>query len=96
MIIVGKGPFPSFLKMCVELPKITFKKTMTFLWNTKETDRNGVNEQNTHTPNREEGNFTKGLVSVSDPPVFIAHPTLLTPSFLVGNSEDPPLFGKIS
>ena len=29
-------------------------------WNTKNTDRNGVNEQNTHTTHREKDNFRMG------------------------------------
>ena len=39
---------------------IRFKKIQSFLWNTKNTDRNGINEQNTHTTNREKDNFRKG------------------------------------
>ena len=32
---------------------IRFIKTMSFLWNTKNTDRNGVNEQNKHTHHKQ-------------------------------------------
>ena len=35
---------------------IRFNKSRSFLWNTKNTDRNGINEQNTHTTHREKDN----------------------------------------
>ena len=45
---------------------ITFNKTKVFLWNTKNTDRNGINRQNPHTTHTEEDNFREGyLVLVS-------------------------------
>ena len=36
-------------------------KTKSFMWNTKNTDRNCINEQNPHTTYREKNNFRKGL-----------------------------------
>ena len=36
---------------------ITFNMTKSFLWNTKNTNKNDINEQNTHTPHREKDNF---------------------------------------
>ena len=43
---------------------IRFNKTKSFLWNSKNTDRNDINEQNTHThthtPHTEKYNFRKG------------------------------------
>ena len=39
---------------------IRFHKIKSFLWNTKNTVRNGVNEQNTHSTHIEKGNFRKG------------------------------------
>ena len=39
---------------------IKFNNTKSFMWNTKNTDRNGINEQNTHTPPREKDTFRKG------------------------------------
>ena len=38
---------------------IRFNKSRSFLWNTKNTDRNGINEQNTHTTHREKDNQRK-------------------------------------
>ena len=50
---------------------IRFKKTMSFLWNQKNTDRNGVNEQYKHTTHIEKNNFREGyLVLISDAPFF--------------------------
>ena len=39
---------------------IIFNNIKSFMWNTKNTDRNGLNEQNTHTTYREKHNFRKG------------------------------------
>ena len=39
---------------------IRFSKTKSFLWNTKSNDKNGINEQSTHTLLREKENFRKG------------------------------------
>ena len=39
---------------------IKLNKTKSFMWNTKNTDRNGVIEQNTHTTPREKDTFRKG------------------------------------
>ena len=39
---------------------IRFNKTKSFLSNTKDTDKNGINEQNIHIPYKKEGNFRKG------------------------------------
>ena len=33
------------------------KENSSFLWNTKTTDKNGINEQNTYTTYREKDNF---------------------------------------
>ena len=38
---------------------ISVNKTKSFLWNTKNTVRNSVNEQNTYTTHREKGNTRK-------------------------------------
>ena len=38
---------------------IRLKKTVSFLRNRKNTDRNGINEQNAHHTLREKGNFRK-------------------------------------
>ena len=46
---------------------ITFNKTKSFLWNTKNTGRNAINGQNTRTTHRKKYDFRKGyLVLVSD------------------------------
>ena len=39
--------------------RIRFNKTQSFLWNTKITDRNGIDAQNTHT--REKDNFRESF-----------------------------------
>ena len=61
---------------------------MSFIWNTKNTDRNGANEQN----------LRKGLLMlVTDIPAFFRNnlPYLPLPLFLREGSE-PALFGEIS
>ena len=49
------GPVPAFQKfLTTYLLLIRSNKTKSFLWNTKNTDRNGINEQNTHHTQRKE------------------------------------------
>ena len=63
-------------------------KTKSFMWNTKNTDRNCINEQNPHTTYREKNNFRKGLsVLLSD--IHLSwnnHPILPTSPLLWENS----------
>ena len=47
------GPVPAFQKfLTTYLLLIRSNKTKSFLWNIKNTDRNGINEQNTHHTHR--------------------------------------------
>ena len=71
---------------------------MSFIWNTKNNDRNGANEQNTHITHKERDNLRKGLLMlVTDIPAFFRNnlPYLPLPLFLREGSE-PALFGEIS
>ena len=52
---------------------IRFNKTMSFLCNIKNTDRNGVNEKNTHTTHRErcDSSFFSTTPYFTNPSVFM-------------------------
>ena len=68
---------------------IRFNKTNSFLRNTKNTDRNGINGQNAYTTHREKDNFRQGqLVLGPDNPLLLEQPPILpTPPFW-GNFEN--------
>ena len=77
--------FKNFSFVEVTYLLIRFKKTMSFLWNTKNTDKNSANERNTHTKCKEKDNFRKGwLVLVSDTPYFFrTTPYFTNPSLFI-------------
>ena len=81
--------------------------TRFILWNTNNTNRNGVNKQNTHTHTHththttlREGLHWKGLVSmkISYTPLFENNPPPLfyQPLPFYGKKSGPPLFSRIS
>ena len=65
---------------------IRFNKTKLFSLNTKNTDRNGVNKLNTHTPNTQR-KITPEWVSmkISGTPLFKTTPYFTNPSLFMGN-----------
>ena len=101
--LISKNYFPQclFCSKIIHLQKsyllIRCYKIGFFLLNTNNTDRNGVNKQNTHTTLRERQHW-KVLVSIkiSYTPLFkTTLPILPTPPFLWKKPE-PPLFSKMS
>ena len=68
---------------------------MSFLWNTKNTDRIGVNEQNRHTTHKEKDNFRKGKLMLVIAPILEQLPYFTNPYFY-GKILNLPLFEKIS
>ena len=66
---------------------------MSFLWNTKNTDRNGVNEQKKYGTQKERDNFRKGqLVLVSNTPFFRTTPYFTNPSLFIKKSLNLPFW----
>ena len=55
---------------------------MSFLWNTKNTDRIGVNEQNRHTTHKEKDNFRKGKLMLVIAPILGQPPIFPTRIFM--------------
>ena len=72
---------------------------MSFIWNTKNTDRNGANEQNTHITHKERDNLRKGLLMlVTDIPAFFRNnlPYFTTPSLFTGRFWTCPFWGNFN
>ena len=100
--LISKIYFPvSFLFKNYSLVKVIYLlircyKTGFFLWNTDNTDRNGVNKQNTCTNQTLRERYRKGLVSmkIRDTPFFKKQPHLFCqPLHFIGrNIGTPPLF----
>ena len=68
---------------------IRWNKTKSFLWNTNNNDRNGVNKQNTHTKDPRKDNTGKGFLvcKISDTPFLEQSPLF---------SQTPPILWKKS
>ena len=90
-LLKQKFPLFAFQKLLTcrsHIFAVWFNKTKFFLWNTKNTDRNDVYKQNTHTTDKEKHNFRKGWLVLHP---FLEQPLYFTcPSFLWENSDPPP------
>ena len=74
---------------------IRFNKTKSFLWNTRNTNRNCVNEQKKHTPHtKREITLERVSMRISDTPFFANNSPILPSFYFIRERSEPLFLGK--